>query len=344
MKRMVLAVAGLALAAAMLVSAPAVMAQHKHKRPKHLPDLIVTGVSIHVPSAGSTPYVQVYPDGSTAPFDVHVDVENIGKLTAPKTHLRLQFLVYGLKRYPTVPALAPGAHATIVVIYHHVKLSGRHLFIPLQPAALANWNFHVPEQHYTNNQGNGAPVPVIAHQWKITLWSTQEKQAYQGGTLDHTDYVLPGNFLVFRSYDFQNKIFFYSVYADIQSSMSFTEPIGACTGSGSGNVDHRPWPSTSDFGISYDQTHYLGSVDTSLEDPYTLSISCTNPNQKYQTNVRMNDLRTYPNHPGPVSGPNTAKQISGNGTLPTPLGSLTFKWKFDADVPQSFFNLFPAPS
>jgi hypothetical protein len=331
MKRFVLAVASVALVVAMLVCAPAVLAQHKREKHKPLPDLIVTGVSIHVPSAGSRPYVQVYPDGSTTPFDVHVNVENVGNAGAAKNLLRVQFFLYGLKRYPTVPALAPKQHATVVIIMHHVKLSPHLLFLPLQPAAEVNYNFHLPEQHYTNNHLTGESVPLIAHQWKIRLWSTHEKQAYQGGTIDHTDYMLPGSFLVFRSYDFQNKIFFYSVYGDIQSNTSFT--AANCSGSGQGYADERPWPTTSEFGISYDQTHYLGSTDTSLEDPYTLTIHCTNPTRTLETHIRMNDLQTYSSHPGPVSGPETAKQISGNGTLPTPLASVTFKWTFDADVP-----------
>ena len=79
------AVAGLALVVALLLCAPAGLAQLKAAKQKPLPDLIVTGVPIHVPSAGSTPYVQVYPNGSTTPFDVHVDVENVGNAPAPKS-------------------------------------------------------------------------------------------------------------------------------------------------------------------------------------------------------------------------------------------------------------------
>jgi hypothetical protein len=332
MKRFGLAVANLALVVTMLVCAPAVLAQHKATKHNPLPDLIVTGISTHVPGTGSTPYVQVYPNGSTTPFDVHVDVENIGNAPAPKNLLRVQFFLYGLKRYPTVPALAPKQHATVVIIMHHVKLSPHLLFFRLEPVAVVNYNFHVPEQHYTNNQATGDSVPVIAHQWKIAVWSTHETQAYQGGTIDHTDLMLPGgNFLVFHSYDRLDKIFFYSVYGDIQSNTSFTSPN--CSGSGQGFADERPWPTSSEFGISYDQTHYRGSVDTSLEDPYTVTINCTNPNVTEQTQIRLNDLQTNTGHPGLVSGPNTKKQMSNSGTVPIPMGSVTYMWKFNADVP-----------
>ena len=141
---------------------------------------------------------------------------------------------------------------------------------------------------------------MIAHQWKIALWSTHETQAYQGGTIDHTDVMAQGgDFLVFRAYDFQNKIFFHSVYGAIQSNTSFTAPN--CSGSGQGFADERPWPTSSEFGITYDETRYRGSVDTLLEDPYTLTIHCANPSGTFQTQIQMDALQTNTGHSGTVS-------------------------------------------
>ena len=121
MKRLILAVAILALA----VSAPAAPARHKETKHEPLPDLIVTSVAVHVPSTGSTPYIQVYPDGHTTPFDVHVDVENIGRAAAPKTHLKVQFPGHALTAHTIVPALAHGRrnnHLHLEVRRGHTRL------------------------------------------------------------------------------------------------------------------------------------------------------------------------------------------------------------------------------
>lgn len=90
MKRFGPTVVSLAFVVAMLVCAPAVLAQHTGKQHEPIPDPIVTGVSIHAPSAGSTPYLQVYRDGSATPFDVDVNVENVVNVPAPKNLLTAQ--------------------------------------------------------------------------------------------------------------------------------------------------------------------------------------------------------------------------------------------------------------
>jgi hypothetical protein len=328
MKRLILAVAILALAVAMPVSAPA--APHKHKNPKPLPDLIVASVAVRVPSTGSTPYIQVYPDGHTTPFDVRVDVENIGKAAAPQTHLKVHFPGHALTAHTIVPPLAPGAQVTVVIVMHHVTLQG---LAPLKPVAVANWNFHVPEKHYTNNQGTGEAVAVIAHRWRVapSQWTYHFVDLWHGGTIDCTGHNVGQSEFWLRTYDSNNKIFWYWVAASTTEDCSFTlqDPNGnKCTGKGSGDADHAKWPTTSYFGISYAEDSYATIIDMSAEQPVTMNITC--PEGTSTANYKLTRFTTSP---VPIAAPVGAAHLSNTGKLAAGTATITYTWKFDAVIP-----------
>lgn len=322
---MILAVAILALA----VSAPAAPARHKQTKHEHLADLIVTSAAVDVPSTGSTPYIQVYPDGHTTPFDVHVDVENIGNAAAPKTHLKVQFPGHALTAHTIVPALAPGAHVTVVIVMHHVTLQG---LAPLKPVAVANWNFHVPEKHYTNNQGTGETVAVIAHRWRVVhgQWTFHFVDLWNGGTIECTGHNIGQAEFWLRAYDSNNKIFWYWVAASTTEDCSFTAEDAEgnkCTGKGHGDGDHAKWPTTSYFGISYGEDRYAAKIDMSAEQPVTMSITCPEG-----TADATYDLSSFMTYPTPIAAPVGAAHLSNTGKL-TGGVTITYTWKFDAVIP-----------
>ena len=236
--------------------------------PKPLPDLAVTAVTIHVPSVGSQPYLVENADGSTQHFDVHVDIENIGRAAAPKSRLRVRLrqtrsaccggTVAGL-RYVGVPGLARGERVWVVVDVANLPLNG---LDPLRADADANYTGHIPERTYDNNRLSSALAPVIARQWKVKKWRVNGVLNVQGGGvivyMDHTNRTDPGFSFRYSRYDSQFGIFYYTASGAITSNQT-VDAVEACTGSASGHFSQNPWPSTSYLGIDYGEAHYLGA-------------------------------------------------------------------------------------
>jgi hypothetical protein len=343
MKRLGLVVAALALAVAMLVS-PSALAKPKHKNPKPVPDLAVTAVTIHVPSVGSQPYFVENADGSTQHFDVHVDIENIGKAAAPKSRLRVRLrqtrsaccggTLPGL-RYVGVPGLARGERALVVVDVANLQLNG---LDPLRADADANYTGHIPERTYDNNKLSSALAPVIARQWKVTKWRLNGVLNVQGGgvivDMDHNNRTDPGFSFRYSRYDSQFGIFYYTASGAITSNQT-VDAVEACTGSASGHFSQTPWPSTSYLGIDYGEVHYLGVIDTTSEQ-YPITITC--PQRAPATiNVDLLELLTYDQAGGrirPISTPVGSRSFSGTGSITTATFHGNYDWQFDADIPR----------
>ncbi len=333
----VLRLVWMTLAPALLVPA---MAQARLATPKLLPDLAVTHVIV---DSGYTPdYLIVDPSGSLTDFSIDIGVGNFGSAKAGASRMKIDVRQELGSRprldlthlYFSVPPLRPNQQKTFVINVRKLRVKLAPLE-PVQVIATANYNFHVPEQHYHNNTDKSFKIPVIAKQWKVTQWSSHSigMTFSVGGSLqlDNKDQAQPGFVFRYDHYDSANQIFVYGAYGGLGQTTSLSSPV--CNGSGSGTASHSPWPSPdSDFSIALSETRYAASVYTKNESPYTVPLQCAEGNPP-PPDVRLVDLNTYVNSGGPVSASQGATKLSGTGNLTQGFESITYQWTFDADVP-----------
>ena len=272
---------------------------------------------------------------------VDVTVRNIGKVAACPSSLRVTFgqnLVVDASVHVPVPHLKP-RHATTIVVYvpnvtgtaPRLKLKG---LDPLAVVADVNYDHHVPELNLSNNLDYARPdTPVIARFWRVTTWSAHLVSTKNGATTDCTAHTTGTSEFGYPTYDSAYNTFDYELVAatlDETCSITYADTSGSqCTGSGTGNVYHNPWPTTSHLLINYAEDRYGATLDPIPGETFPDTITC--PSGSGDGTLSFSSLQTGP--PLPRSAAVGARTFKSSGTITAPGVSITNTWQLDAAVP-----------
>jgi hypothetical protein len=238
------------------------------------PDLVVSDIDTSL--LASPPFFIEESDGSIQNNKIDVTVTNRGDRDIGPTKLLVR-LKQGPARHlvaKTIVAVrgigAKKRRRVTVTIDRFVPPKAISLD-PIQILANANYTGRVDELLFGNNLRTSHPIPVIAREWNVSLFSAHTvATAFVPnagvGTLDIKNQTDPGFFWKYDHFDQANRTFVYAAHGGITETATLS---GTCFGTGSGSASHAAWPfPDTDFAIDYAQTHYNGTLFAKPETPF----------------------------------------------------------------------------